>query len=182
MTFPESNSTLYELFNPHNVVKSFHKSPPLQTKRKDTTQWPSQPAGVFIDSSLLCTFPKTPDPPQVWPCKVWGSHSGVAEDSFLLGYDYVTSNRISRFRGNTVSPSGSIGHTPIKKEILSCNHVLQRLLNFAYKSDVVARGAQISGAKWPKQINQCRMEANICGFSVCHPSGAYNFAVIPRFF
>jgi hypothetical protein len=102
---------------------------------------------------LLCSFPNTPDPPQVRPCEVWGFHCDMAKDYFLLGYDYVTSNRISRFRDNMVSPSGSIGHTPIKYEILSYEHVLPRMWNFACKADVAARGAQISGATWHKQIN-----------------------------
>lgn len=153
MTFPESNSTVYELLNPLNVVKSFHKSPPLQTKRKDTSKWHSHLPVSSSTDRLLCTFPDTPDTPQVWPCEVWGFHSDAAGDSFLLGYDYVTSNRISRFRGNIVSLSGSIGHTPIKNEILIYDHVLPRLWNFACKADVAARGAQISGATWPKKIN-----------------------------
>ena len=122
-------------------------------KRKDTTQWHSHPLVSLSTDRLLFTFPNTPDPPQVWPCEVWGFHSDVTEDSLLLGYDYVTRNRISRFRGNMVSPSGSIGHTPIKNEILSYDHALPRLWNFACKADVAARDAQISGAVWPKQIN-----------------------------
>lgn len=70
ITFPESSSTVYELFHPLNVVKSFHKSPTLQTKRKDTTQRHSHPLVSSLPDRLLFTFPNTPDPPQVRPCEV----------------------------------------------------------------------------------------------------------------